>query len=573
MLSDGMLHYKNVDVPMGEFWLRSPTHDKPNDMLDAISAAHIYGKNIIQAEAFTELRTMWDEQPGILKSLQDRNYALGINRMVYHVFMHNPWINKKPGMTLDGIGLFFQRDQTWWNQGRAWVDYAKRCQALLQIGEPVADIAVFSGEELPSRSVLPDRLVNVLPGIFGEKVEKENKRLANVGLPLIQSPVGVSHSANMAYPEDWVDPLNGYAYDTYNKDALLRLAKIKNGGINFSGDNYYKLLVLPGSTKMDPDGLMSNEVSHTLQKLVSQGAKVILKDNYKNFEIKSGGGNVLQGPFTANSFEGLGIEKDFIANDADGKKVSGIAWTHRRAPGLDIYFISNQNEETKIFDVSLRVSGRLPELWDAVTGDIRSATTWKMEKGRTVLPVKLEANGSVFVVLQKPVVNKTNDLRKNGDEKKTLMSIGKSWTVSFDANYGGPLSPVKFNTLTDWSKDPDTLIKYYSGTATYSNSFNWNGNNKAWLDVGKVSNIAEIIVNGINCGIAWTPPYEVDISKAIRKGNNNLVIKVTNTWANRIIGDHRLPVEKRITNTNAPYRLEGRPLLEAGLMGPVVIKK
>jgi hypothetical protein len=52
MISDGLLHYKNVDLPMGEFWLNSPTHDKPNDMLDAISGAHIYGKNIIGAESF-----------------------------------------------------------------------------------------------------------------------------------------------------------------------------------------------------------------------------------------------------------------------------------------------------------------------------------------------------------------------------------------------------------------------------------------------------------------------------------------------------------------------------------------
>ncbi len=112
MVSDGLLHYQKVDLPMGEFWLNSPTHDKPNDMLDAISGAHIYGKNIIQAEGFTEVRGTWNEHPGILKALLDRNYALGINRLFFHVYVHNPWLDRKPGMTLDGIGLFFQRDQT-----------------------------------------------------------------------------------------------------------------------------------------------------------------------------------------------------------------------------------------------------------------------------------------------------------------------------------------------------------------------------------------------------------------------------------------------------------------------------
>jgi alpha-L-rhamnosidase len=224
MVSDGLLHYKNVDIPMGEFWLNSPTHDKPNDMLDAISGAHIYGKNIVQAEAFTSVRMNWGEHPGNLKALGDRNFALGINKMVLHVFTHNPWMDKKPGMTLDGVGLYFQRDQTWFKQSKAWIDYLTRCQALLQLGKPVVDIAVFTSEEVPRRAVLPQNLVNTLPGIFGkEKLDAEKKRLQNVGQPMRQIPDGVNHSANMADPENWVDALNGYAYDSFNPDALMMM--------------------------------------------------------------------------------------------------------------------------------------------------------------------------------------------------------------------------------------------------------------------------------------------------------------------------------------------------------------
>ena len=147
MVSDGLLHYRSVDLPMGEFWLNSPTHDKPNDMLDAISGAHIYGKNIVQAEAFTELRGTWDESPATVKTLLDRNYALGINKIVFHVNVHNPYMDRRPGMTLDGIGFFFQRDNTWFaTGGRGMVDYMRRCQSLLQYGRPVADIAVYTGD-------------------------------------------------------------------------------------------------------------------------------------------------------------------------------------------------------------------------------------------------------------------------------------------------------------------------------------------------------------------------------------------------------------------------------------------
>ncbi len=169
MVSDGLLHYQMVDLPMGEFWLNSPTHDKLNDMLDAVCGAHIYGKNIIQAEGFTEVRGTWNETPAMLKTLLDRNYALGINKLVFHVYVHNPYMDKKPGMTLDGIGLFFQRDNTWFkNGGKGLVDYITRCQTLLQYGVPVTDIAVFTGEEIPRRAILPDRLVPSLPGIYGE---------------------------------------------------------------------------------------------------------------------------------------------------------------------------------------------------------------------------------------------------------------------------------------------------------------------------------------------------------------------------------------------------------------------
>lgn len=200
MISDGMAHYKHADYPMGEFWLNSPTHDKPNDMLDAISGGHVYGKQIIQAEGFTELRGIFNEVPAQLKPLLDKQYCLGINRLFFHVYALNPDPSKKPGMTLDGIGLFFQRTQPWWKEGKSFVDYITRCQRLLQMGRPVVDVAVYTGNEMPRRSILPDRLA----------------------------------------------PLPGYHYDSFNYDALMHPVK----------SDYrpaYKVLSLPGQRPMDPD--------------------------------------------------------------------------------------------------------------------------------------------------------------------------------------------------------------------------------------------------------------------------------------------------------------------------------
>ena len=597
MVSDGMLHYSKVDIPMGEFWLRSPTHDKPSDILDAISGGHIYGKQIIQSEAFTELRLMWDEHPAMLKTLADREFALGINRFTFHVNVHNPWLNRKPGMTLDGIGTFFQRDQTWWKPGAAWVQYITRCEAMLQMGHPVIDIAVFTGEETPRRAILPDRLVSTLPGIFGEqRVKDEAERLANKGEPMQIIPDGVSSSANMAEPQKWIDPLRGYAYDSFNRDALLRLARVHNGRIVLPGGASYAVLVIPGAHPMSPDSsLMSVGVLKKLQQLIREGATVIwgnapsnpqgLQDDAgtiqkiaaeifaaNNSNLK---GRLIKAPYREDDFNSIGIARDLIAEDSAGKHAENIAWNHRSGDGFDVYFVSNQTGEERNIALSLRVSGKIPEIWDPLTGESRTAGDWEIQNGRTILPLKLDAGGSEFIVLRKATSLIAAKKGGNWPTVTSQQTLKSKWLVKFDKAFGGPAQPVVFNELTDWTQNTNDAIKYYSGTASYTEQFNWNGINAGniWLDLGKVNNLADVYVNGINCGTAWAYPYRVNISKALKSGVNNIRIEVSNTWANRLIGDHALSIDKQITWTNAVYRLDGKPLLPAGLLGPVRIVK
>jgi hypothetical protein len=610
MTSDGMLHYDLVDVPMGEFWFRSPTHDKPNDMQDAISGAHVYGKPIIQAEAFTTLRMAWDEHPGMLKAVGDRNYALGVNRMVYHVFTHNPWIDRKPGMTLDGVGLYFQRDQTWWKPGKEWVAYAQRCQALLQKGKPVIDLAVFTGEETPRRAILPHRLINIIPGVFGEeKVASEKARLLNHGQPLRELPDGVNHSANMADPEDWIDPLRGYAFDSFNKDALLRLAKVVNGRIELPGGASYAMLIIPGSHSASSDGkLMTPEVASRLAELAEAGAIIHIPEEapdrspslegfpscdtelgthvtklwggeFKNdrtniFSKQAGKGRIIKGVYNASSFDDIGVSRDFIARDSTGMVAEDVAWTHRTSAEEDIYFFSNQKDVNRIIEISLRAEGRVPELYDPVTDKTREASVWKVEHHRTILPVRLDPNGSVFIILRKSTKDNEGNAGKNWTDTKIIQPLDGGWKVKFDPRYGGPEDTVQFESLMDWATRKEFNIRHYSGTAIYSKTIDWNSspnNTAVWMDLGKVANIAEVYVNGISCGVVWTSPYRADVTGALKKGKNEIRIEVTNTWANRLIGDQTLPENQRITWTRAPFRLQGKPLLEAGLFGPVTL--
>lgn len=610
MMSDGLRHHGIVDLPMGEFWLKSPTHDKPNDMMDAISGAHIYGKQIIQAEGFTQLRMAWDEHPGMLKTLLDRNYALGINKLFFHVFMHNPWMDRQPGMSLGGVGLYFQRDQTWWKPGRAFVEYITRSQKLLQEGWPVASIAVYTGDGLPSRSVLPDRLAETIPGIFGsERVTSEAIRLKNELQPQRVIPKGVKHSANMADPEDWLDPLNGYKFDSFNKDALLCLAKNKDGKVFFANNASYDLIVLPQPRKMAPNPeYFSAETLRKITVLAKDGATVLIGkrpirtpgldslDSALNqlaeliwggeftktmsangsvlMEKGLGEGKVIQTPYHPATFAELGLEKDFKAVTSNGKRVDQLDWTHRRSEKRDIYFITNQSDKTQTFDASFLVTGKKPKFYDAV-GDLYSnVNQWSISHGRTTLPIRLSATESIFVLFEEKTDLQHFNQGKNWEEFAEIAEIRGPWSVDFLDKQQVVSGVIMFDSLIDWTNSDSPEIQFYSGIARYETSFEFEGeSDQVYFSPGELNNIAEVELNGEDCGVIWTQDGKLDVSNHLKPGVNNLTIEVTNTWKNRMIGDHGAGSEPKRTWTNAPYRLDGDSLAPAGLVGPVKLLK
>ena len=519
MVSDGIAHYKYVDVPMGEFWLNSPTHDKPNDMLDAISGAHIYGKNIVQAEGFTEVRGVWNETPASIKALLDRNFALGMNRLFFHVNTHNPWMDRKPGMTLDGIGLFFQRDQTWFAEAKPFVDYITRCQTLLQKGRPVVDIAVYTGEEIPSRALTPDKLVPMLPGLFGaERVASEQKRLANVGQPMEESPVGVRHSANILDLKDWVNPLHGYQYDSMNKDALLTQP--------FNN----KVLIIPQGT------LVSKEAKAKIAQLRRQGVQIISK------------------PYKDNTFEK--IAPDVVLPE-------GIAYAHRADEGFDIYFLSNQTDKEQTFTPTFRQSSGKGAVYNPLTNE---STSYEGT-------VRLAPYGSLFVCYGLDDYSHAGNNSFPGWEQN-IPTLGTN-TLLWDVSFRESGLSLTSQPLFDWSQHADDRIRYFSGHARYTTTWKLKASEvpqgRAWLSFPSVKDIAHVWINGKDCGIAWTAPYEVEITGALKKGKNTIEIEVVNTWHNALRGADQGKAPYEGIWTNAKYRTKGDGLLPAGLMEPPVI--
>jgi hypothetical protein len=177
------------------------------------------------------------------------------------------------------------------------------------------------------------------------------------------------------------------------------------------------------------------------------------------------------------------------------------------------------------------------------------------------------------------------------------MELTGPWDLSFPPDWGAP-DFVTLKQLISWSDHPDAGIRHFSGTATYRKSFGTPAamlgrDRRVFLDLGKVSVIAQVILNGRDLGIFWKPPFRVDVTDALRSGENVLRVKVVNLWVNRLIGDEALPADSarnsdgtlkqwptwveearpspagRYTFSTWPLWNKNEPLRESGLLGPV----
>jgi hypothetical protein len=355
-----------------------------------------------------------------------------------------------------------------------------------------------------------------------------------------------------------------------NAEVLLTRASARDGRLVLPDGMSYRYLVVP---QVPPP--FSPPVRQKIQQLADQGVAVV-----------DGKGRTLIDV----------VKADHLPPDVEIRRASQHArldWIHRRTGDADIYFVANLASATATSDVVFRTAGRQPELWDAVTGEIRDLTAWHAEDGRTGIPMTFAPRQSWFVVFRRPTSMAESKGPENFPAARPLGEVAGPWSVSFDSKWGGP-EQVAFDKLDDWSQRSEPGIQYYSGTATYRNTVNvaqeqtQNRRSKLYLDLGSVKNVARVRLNGQDLGVVWTAPGRVDVTRAVRPGANDLEIDVANLWPNRLIGDALLPKEKRLTATNvrtydtltheiygcptcATRKKSGQPaaLLPSGLLGPV----
>ena len=512
-----------ADIPMCEFWQKPATWGW-DSVKPVVSGAHVWGKRTITAEAFTgQPQYAWRVDPYALKSTGDRAFCAGVNKMALHASAHQAWPNAKPGMTMGWWGTHFGPGQTWWEHGGPqWISYLSRCQFLLQQGLFVGDIAYLGRGRLSPK------------------------------------------------------PPAGYEGDGLSEGAFLSRMSVKDGRLMLPDGMSYRVLVLPNSQTMTP------EVARKIRQLVQDGATVIGRKPTRAFGLENypasdaevarignevwgdadartvqehtfGKGKVIWNKSPEEVLSQIGVEQDVKMNQ-------DLLWIHRRVGDNEIYFLSNQKDEPVNADVSFRVKGLQPELWQADTGETKPVALYRAQNGRTVVPISLGPSGSVFVVFRKsvgnadPVVSVQRDgknvlsvnsaapgeeaaapssqdglwvqpsanggllfetgqagnyvfqtasgrqLRTQIKEVPAPISITGSWNLRFPAGWGAP-PQVTLDKLISWPQHPVSGVKYFSGTATYAKEIEipkalFSSSRHFSLDLGQVKNIAEVSING-----------------------------------------------------------------------------
>ncbi|MDA9555467.1 glycosyl hydrolase, partial [Pelobium sp.] len=550
-----------ADIPMTEFW-QAPVRNLWQWTSQIVSSgAHLGGKSIVGAESFTSMNGDWQDSPKTLKAYGDLAFIGGVNRYYFHTMVHQPFNSEVlPGMTFSRYGGNFNRNNTWFNKSKAWMDYIARCQFILQQGIYKADILTLYGDERGFNNFL-----------------------------------GASEPVDMK-------PIAGLSFDLGGIGSLKDLSVDKNGDIRIKAkgellENRYKVLLLKRADLMLPENV------EILGALADQGAKIYAPRPLRSPSLT----NYLKADAKIQSLikrywdTGLIHEPESFESavknlPADCTAPDSVLFNHRKTTEGDFYFISNQKQLNTQATLIFNITGKQPEIWNPITGEISNAKNWKLlSTGFTEVKLPLTSGASYFIVFRKTTESKGNTSAPL--ITKSLLKLDGKWTVNFDPKWG-PKTPVLLDSLISLSQSNNEEVKFFSGTANYSKTFTILDNQlirnqSVYLNLGNVQVLAKVILNGKELGTLWMSPFKIDISSALKVGVNVLNVEVTNQWVNRLIGDDRLPpyttnpkvfpswlAAGEAPPSDTPLRTfsvfkhwkANDKLVPSGLIGPVVIE-
>jgi hypothetical protein len=601
---DALETFRSSAVPQTEYWAMSKEHRTSDEaryfVKEGSSAAHIYGRPFAAAEGMTSIGNHWNESIGMnLRPSFDQALTEGMNRLVWHAFTSSP-----PELGLPGqeyfAGTHMNPNVTWWRDSTPFFQYLNRSQFLMQQGLPVSDVLYYYGDNVPNFVRLKrDDPAKILPGYDYDVTDTEallHRFSFEEGV--LSTPEGIRYRA-LALPASRILPL-----------AVLQFMQryVEAGG------------TLIGKRPLRSQGITSASDEQAFQLLANH----LWRDceTSTSHHIATGKGQLYCTAKAHEALQAMGVPPDL--QEADTQQPM-LDYAHRRTAQADIYFIRNTLDTPVKATVLLRSDKGQPELFHADTGAVETTLLFSpTSDARTMLPLSLDARGSIFIILRHhtPLKHVTR-IEHNGSvlydsefpakeslpASLTIVQHGKAvwlsthlpgsynvlfsdgtsstvstdkidpiaiagpWTLNFPPNWGAP-PQIQLDKLQSWTAFNDAGVRYFSGRATYRTSLQLtasqaNAASSTELNLGEVHEVAAVRINGGNAGILWKSPYIVPLHGLLHAGENEIEIDVTNLWPNRLIGDAQESQGKHYTWTNIRQYTKDSPLLPSGIIGPV----
>lgn len=473
-----------ADAPQGEFWLGGDEYGW--SLRAAASAAHLAGRPTATAESFTtnEAEGRWQITPHELRQAGDRAWLEGINRFVYHSYVHQPF-NAKPGLSLGRHGTQLNRNTTWWPEMRHWSRYVRRGQFLLSAGSPSAELLSVNDEG--ARPIPRELKVTEL----------------------------------------------GYHYDSASAFDFRRM-QCRAGGVGVAGGATYPAVFLAGNR-------YTLATLRQVKALAADGAHIAgprpiesptLGDDSAEWkrlvdELWGAGGKVLAESDPAKALAAFGIKPSVVAT----KRLGSLRRVLK--DGTEVYFLVNLDRKVP-FDGPVAFAAKgCGEIWNAVDASVTAFD------GKLSLP----PSGSAFVIFPSDAAHAQAKVEPVGGG----IDLSTGWKiVSFDGQ-DAPAAPLNLTTLIDWSASDDPKLRYFAGRAVYEKTVKPAQLNDlarvgetVFLDLGDVRELANVYLDGKFVACLWESPYRVALPRsAFSRPNERVVLRVevVNTWPNRLIGD------------------------------------
>jgi hypothetical protein len=556
-----------VDLPEGE----GPQWKVLRASRWASSASHLYGRQVTSSETWTWLHSpVFRASPLDVKAEADLHFLIGINQLIGHGWPYTPPSVEYPGWRFYAAGVFNEKNP-WWIVMPDLALYLERVSFLLRQGQPANDVALY----LPNH----DAWANFSAG----HVNMIDTLRDLVGPDVIPRTLEA-----------------GYDFDFFDDAALSKVGRVEKDALVL-GSSKYRVIVLPGVHRIPLETLRKLEefvkgggvliATRRLPEL-APGLRATESEQEQVHEIVR---RLFDGPsapahFVKDENAQLGttlaglLKPDVLLSPA----VPEIGFVHRRTSDAEIFFVANTSNVRQGVNATFRVGNLQAESWDPMTGS-NAAGQLSAANNRSGIRLDLEPYESRILVFSKRALAQP----KSDGPPKIISEINLSsgWKVAF----GERGKPVMMDHLRSWTDDEET--RYFSGVATYEKDvdirenmlqtglalrldfgegtaipqLNLRAGMQAWLDP-PVREAAVVYVNGQRAGSVWCPPYSLDLTRHLRRGENKLRIVVGNLALNDMAG-HRLP-DYRLLNLRYGERFQAQDMdkvrpVPSGLLGSI----